>query len=190
MARWGSGSPGVSRMEATGLRDHRGAKREKQRGGDKPCSWGMYCTQESEKPSLSAYLPGGFWKHPCLSFPVAMESVTTPWLPPPPGTQGRGRRLVCGGGSRVVCSQDNGLQSSLLCHDQGPVPVPLSTSNKNEFPGDFPSDPAAKTLCSQGRGPGLIPGELGWETRIPRAAQHSLKIKLKFKNEVLDLGFR
>ena len=60
---------------------------------------------------------------------------------------------------------------------KGIVSVPLSTSYKNEIPGDFPSGPVAKTLCSQGRGPGLIPGELRWGTRIPHAAQHSLKIK-------------
>ena len=42
----------------------------------------------------------------------------SPWLPPHQEHRDVGKRHVCGGGSRVVSSQDSGL-SPLLCHHQG-----------------------------------------------------------------------
>ena len=181
MARWGSESPGVSRMEGHwSERPSWSKERGNREGGDRPCSWGMHCPQESEKPSLSAYLPGGFWKLPCLGFPVAMESVTTPWLPPHQEHRDVGKRLVCGGGSRVVCSQDSGLSPLSSVMTKGPSQSLFLHPIKMRFLETSPVVQWLKLCAPKAGGPGLIPGELRWETRIPRAAQHSLKIKLKF----------
>ena len=121
-------------------------------GGDRPCSWGVHCPQESLK-NLPCLLtcPEDFGNfHASVSL---LPWRVSPWLPPHQDHRDVGKWHVCGGGSRVVSSQDSGLSPLSSVMTEGPVPVPLSTSNKNEIPGDFPSDPVAKTLCSQGRGP-------------------------------------
>ena len=121
-------------------------------GGDRPCSWGMHCPQESPK-NLPCLLtcPEDFGNfHASISL---LPWRVSPWLPPHQEHRDVGKQHVCGGGSRVVSSQDSGLSPLSSVTTEGPVPVPLSTSHKNEIPGDFPSGPVAKTLCSQGRGP-------------------------------------
>ena len=176
MARWDSGSPGVSRMgghcSERPLWSTEGRNRE---GGDRPCSWGMHCPQESEKPSLSAYLPGGFWKLPCLGFPVAMESVTV--AASSPGTQGRGE-AAC-----VWWWLKGGLQPGQWAQSP-PLSPPRASSQslflhpiKMRFLETSPVVQWLRLCAPKAGGPGLIPGELRWGTRIPHAAQHSLKIK-------------
>ena len=161
------------------MRDPRGAQRgETEREGTGPALG--ECTVHRNQKNLPCLLtcPEDFGNfHASVSL---LPWRVSPWLPPHQEHRDVGKRHVCGGGSRVVSSQDSGLSPLSSVMTKGPIPVPLSTSNKNEIPGDFPSGPVAKTLCSHAGGPGLIPGELRCGTRIPHAAQHSLKIKKKF----------
>ena len=46
----------------------------------------------------------------------------------------------------------------LLVYEMGSRTVPLNQESKGT-PGDFPGDLVARTLFSQHRGPGLIPGQ-------------------------------
>ena len=153
MARWGSGSLGVSRVGGHwSERPSWSTEGRNREGGDRPCSWGMHCPQESPK-NLPCLLtcPEDFGNfHASISL---LPWRVSPWLPPHQEHRDVGKQHVCGGGSRVVSSQDSGLSPLSSVTTEGPVPVPLSTSHKNEIPGDFPSGPVAKTLCSQGRGP-------------------------------------